>query len=109
MALAAQLQQDEYDAEDHARQQDDRINGQRQNAQVPAANANHSVHNERQDTSALSSASANREHSDRSTAGRRPEDLDPKVLSGLGAKAQKKPKEKVSDDKKKKKPDCIIS
>lgn len=116
MALAAQLQQDEYDAEDHARQQynqQNNNNNNRQSIQVPVPNINDSSRSGRRDVSSSSSSAGHREQIQGSPGGRRTEDLHPKLLSGLGAKAPKKSKEKVGstddDDKKKKKPGCIIS
>jgi hypothetical protein len=87
MALAAQMQQDEYDAEDEDRRT--RSNG---------------------NTQSINRQNAVSQQPPTAPAGTRPEDVDPRVLSGLGAKATKKSKdrEKVEGDKKKSKKDCII-
>lgn len=104
MALAAQLQQDEYDAEDQARI---RRTPHHQN-ETHHTNPAHTHRDEdgtrrRQESSNQSDQS----QSTRTRAGKRPEDLDPRVLSGLGARTSKKQKEKEADGKKSKK-DCII-
>lgn len=105
MALAVQLQQDEYDADEQARHR--QHNNQRRRDVQSTHNTNDSA-TPREQRNARSDPAAHLQgpDSERSTGGRRPEDLSPKVLHGLGAKTAKKGKDKSSDKKSKK--DCII-
>lgn len=105
MALAAQLQQDEYDADEQARHR--QHNNQRHRDVQSTRNTNDSATpREHENARPNPAASAQAPDTQRSTGGRRPEDLSPKVLHGLGAKTAKKEKDKSSDKKSKK--DCII-
>lgn len=104
MALAAQLQQDEYDAEDRPRQNRPAGNNNNDNSN---ANVRRSVQFAGLPTQYTSNQSDQSNSGRRPSAGKRPEELDPRVLSSLGAQSTKKPKEKSSEDKKGKK-GCVI-
>lgn len=108
MALAAQLQQDEYDAEDQALQRRTQNNNRygSQNAyshtQAPRSDEQATVATQQQSSGGLGQSD-----SPSGPGGTRPENINPKVLAGLGARTPKKQKEKSSEGKKSKK-DCII-
>ena len=104
MALAAQLQQDEYDTEDQTRQTRTTRNNNNDNSNT---NARRSVQFAGLPTQYTSNQSDQSNSRRRSIGGKRPEELDPKVLSSLGAQTSKKQNAKSSQDKKGKK-GCVI-
>lgn len=110
MALAAQLQQDEYDADEQARhRQTSNSHNRRDNVQFAPSTSDSSATRSNNNNNSQDSASyQDQAQSRRSTGGTRPEDLDPKVLHGLGARSAKKQKEKEKSGDKKNKKDCII-
>lgn len=110
LALAAQLQQDEYDDDDRARQHQTRSSGSRHQQGIQASsNTDGSVSVEQRHYLAqpgpVSSGQSNAPNGRGET---RPEELVTEPLAGRETSGFKKPKDKPSEGKKSKK-GCIIS